>query len=140
MSPVLANTNRQIICELLNITDEEYMNYVLDKAEVWLTMYLGDDEWSKTRVMETKSFWLWWENQWNIRNNQLLNSLYELMYNCGEDIRHIRDYRYDFKKQALVLEMFNNVHSIQNLNIKPNRMVMDETYAKMIGRAIDESL
>lgn len=120
--------NRALLQRLMNMCDEEYSNLVWNKAELWINHNLCNDEIGKSILLQEPYFWKWWQQQWNRRNRILIYDLH--LSSLPDDVDVIDFVRHEFQ----------NAHSIEALNIFPNRFIMANTYANMLALATTEKL
>lgn len=106
---------RELIMAALEWDDLSYGNFVMCKAEDYLKRQCGHDAYGIQALMESPIFWKWWKNHWAQRDEVFL---YEWAnYSDLYDLRH--EYAY--------------IHCAANLHIRPNRAILEDSYAKMIG-------
>jgi hypothetical protein len=117
-----------LLRELLGISETDYNNLVLDSAVDYLNRnLLSSDTSAKSSMLTATSFWKWWVNQFERRNSIIV---YEFGYT--EVTRITRDERFHLR------EVFDAMHSVHAINVWPNRIVIEETYAIMMGEVLDE--
>ncbi len=119
---------RSLILRLSDYSENEYNNMIIAGADDYLRRNLRpEDEHAVQAMRKSRFFWKWWINQWDRRNRILLHDI-----GYDESTRICREERYIFR------QLLNSTHSAENLNVYPNRIVMDDTYAIMIGEVHDE--
>ncbi len=122
--------NRELLLRLLDYNEREYFDMVVDAAEDYLRKTLRpEDDFAITAMRKSKYFWRWWTTQWDRRNRVLIH---EFQFN--EHTRLTREQRFDMR------EVFALTHCVENLNVYPNRLVMEQTYAIMIGEVITNEM
>jgi len=122
-------TNKQIICRILELSDQDYGNMVFEQAYAYMQKIIPTDHVGMDYLSKNALFWAWWENQWNRRDAIFINrwKLSTINYILQPPVL-----------RSLKAEYYE-AHDIETLNIYPNRIVMDETYAIMIGQLIDKT-
>ena len=123
-------TNQQLLMKLMEVSPLEYHNHVMDNAYVWLDHQIGRDIFGKEVMLYSQFFWAWWTNQWNRRNRIFINRL-QL-----NDVKHILQPNV----VRALKEEYQRVHSVEALNIYPSRVVIEASYAVMVGKVIDNEL
>lgn len=112
------------IQEILHIDSDQYNQIVFDRALEYLTKILDGDAWAFEHLVKAKTFWEWWKRQWVCREFAFIQ-LHQL-----DKISH------DADVQEIVTGLWAELHSIDALNIRPNNIVMEATFAEMMGELI----
>lgn len=115
---------RAAICELLQMTELQYGQMQYDEGLNYLRTYIPSDEWGQDILLRSRIFWQWWINHWELRDR------------CFIHISKI-----EMKTLCIMREVYAQSHDGRALakNIHPNGVVMDASYAEMIGRLVDEA-
>jgi hypothetical protein len=104
---------------LTGLTDESLFWLQVDYANTYLRDVMGCDEWSIRIICESRTFWAWWLNQWERRDEEIeLNK--ENSYMANESI-------------------YKGIHHPASLNIFPHRIVMEESYAAMSTEMVKQA-
>ena len=117
---------RQEVCSLLGWTEEEYYDFQIDEGLIYLRLYLNNDQWGVELVMKCRQFWSWWRNQWHIRDCEFLAGMNE---DCPVVYR-----------QCVALYQDHNDANVLRKAITPNGVILQDTYAYMMGVLIDQTL
>jgi hypothetical protein len=117
-----AVNTRELILEMLEWDELTYGNFVMEKAEEYLNRQCGPDAYGLQALMESPIFWKWWKNHWMQRDEIFM---YEWASFNG--VQFLRD-EYEF------------VHCAANLHIRPNRVILDDSYRVMIGDYITDTV
>lgn len=112
----------------MDMSEQEYGLLVFESAYEYLDKTCGSDELAKSVLPQKQLFWSWWTNQWQRRNRVLVHDL-ELEKYAGQIISP--------SASRYVREQFLITHSVERIEEYPNRLVMDDAYAEMIGLLID---
>jgi hypothetical protein len=107
--------NRELIMEMLGWDELTYGLFVMEKAEEYLKRQCGRDAYGIQALMESQIFWKWWKNHWMQRDEAFL---YE--WANYKDAKHL-------------VNEYAVVHSAANLHMRPNKVILEDSYAKMIG-------
>lgn len=100
----------------LHLTEYEYGDMVLQYGNLWMQRYFGTQEAIIQALNSSKSFWKWWVNQWNNRDDQFIHE-YSCLLNIGTK---------DF-----TMDLYTMHHDVHSLKIIPNIIVVRE-----VGRLI----
>ena len=122
--------NTQLLIRLMEVSELDYHNNLMDIAYEYLDNQVGKDIFGKDVLLRSKFFWDWWKNQWNRRNGILIHRL-DL-----DEVCHILQP----KIVRLLRKEYQNIHSVKTLNIYPSRIVIEASYAVMVGNVIDNEL
>lgn len=115
---------QQRIQKLLGITADQYAEYVWDLGLKYAYHYTNEDDEAVRFMTQCKSYWAWWQNQFDLIDEQFI-ACYGRFENPASREAIINAWLYD--------------HSPSSLRAFPGSMVMEETYARMIGEAFDEA-
>lgn len=119
-------TNAQLLIRLLDITEDQYNNLLIDTANEYLDRSMGLDAFGKQVLLSRGHFWQWWIRQWNRREKIFIHTL------------SLRDHnKLSREERLLVLKAWYEEHSLDNLAVYPNRVVLESTYAVAVGQLID---
>lgn len=120
---------RQVIeATLLNILlllkwDElKYCYYKYHTGLDYLYLVSNGDTEVFAMLEQSRTFWNWWRNQWQLRDEAFVSSCI--------DVIHTDNRR----------RIYGSMHNAQNIynDITPNRTVFEESYAEMIGKVNKE--
>lgn len=64
--------NKQQILESCAMSDDEYCNLQFECAVEWIKYRVLDDEEVISAITSKETFWTWWINQWNLRNDEFV--------------------------------------------------------------------
>lgn len=120
--------NQQLLIRSMQMSDLDYHNYVMDVAYEYLDHYVGKDHFGKNVLLNSKSFWTWWRIQWNRRNRIFINET-----RLNEVVAIIQP-----EDSKLIKELYLEIHTVSEIQVYPNRIVMEQSYAEMIGKVFDE--
>lgn len=100
----------------LRINELQYGQMVWDNALLWMDRYFGTQPIVKEALESSKSFRLWWVNQWDNRDQEFLNmtSLAKI------------ELPLDNKTHQYTTELYQDHHNVDQLRIIPNRFVVRE--------------
>lgn len=113
--------NKDYIQKALGISADEYVIAVEQGGYQWINRYFHGDE-DMTRLVSTCGmFWKWWINQWEIRDEQFVQS-------TGIDVL---DMALDGRYWQVAFEEWLELHDVMKLQIVPNRWVI-AALSKMI--------
>lgn len=113
------------IQRLTGCTDDEYSELVFSLGMAYLEHYTDGDALGVTITSQASSFWAWYTNQWNIIDHRFLGAY---AYD-GTDAGVL-----DFLKREWIA-----AHQPAAMNVYPGKQVIDEAWAIMMGRVIDET-
>ena len=121
------DTSKDLIMSITGMTAEAYELHKTDTAVDYLNDVLEFDQWGRTQLIQSSHFWLWWNNQWALRNEKLVHDFALDQLSTKE----VAEYR------EVVAQTYLDTHQIATLNIYPNRVVMEGTFNKMVSRMLD---
>lgn len=123
--------------EMLQWTDMEYSNFLLECGMAYLHFYLPPaDDWGRKMLQSSKTFWSWWRSQWSQRDNDFVCQFSEgLAVNDSGDLQEC----YTVENLRIIYQHVNNPATLAS-DIYPNRVVLDESYNQMICELIKEEL
>lgn len=96
----------------------DYMNIQHQYGLRYLREAMQLDEWNARLMEEQPTFWKWWINEWNLRNER-------------EFLPQVEQYT---KRRALYL----TIHNPMRFNRAPSDVVLSESYAAMISKLNNE--
>lgn len=67
--------NKQRICEMMQISEEQYAWLQYNQGIAYLMWYLPADEDARAWLEADKLYWNWWKNWWAIRDEVFLNNM-----------------------------------------------------------------
>lgn len=119
--------NKRDILTMTFTSEEAYATLQFNTAIAWIRANIWPDEDLVSAMIEQKAFWLWWVNQWNIRDDEFLTDHieYALYKGCNEFLPT------DELKQEWLL-----THDVRNIQIQATDSVMQAAYETMISTAI----
>ena len=124
--------HRQIktkICQLINITDQEYFWFITDTGILYLRDILKLDKFSIEQMTSNKIFWNWWKQQWINRDEQFIKK-YPLMRSGKRILRAQAD------RDRIRNFYLRDYHKIEHL---PCYLIqLEDAYDKMIQQIIQE--
>lgn len=104
------------------ISKEELAKLKWETAEQWLTEQTYGDNMGIQALMETASFWTWWENQWQIVDRAFVK----------EHARYL--YMNDADSKALLLSLYKEAHNAEGMTIQLGREQLDQAYNLLVGK------
>ncbi|KAA2245520.1 hypothetical protein F0L74_06055 [Chitinophaga agrisoli] len=111
-----------LICGLLSWEQMEYAEFQHDTGLEYLRLYIPDDPDGQDLLIRSQIYWQWWLNHWLARDRSYI--LARVDCNLSTDERR-------FLYRAL-----NNAGELVR-DIYPNRVILEQSYAEMIGRLFD---
>lgn len=114
-------TNQEHIQKALGISLDEYTIAVEQAGYEWINRYFNNDDEAVRIISSCKMFWLWWVNQWEIRDAEFVRM-------TGVDII---DTPLEGRYWQAAFEDWVDIHAVKKLSIIPNRLVIKEL-SKMI--------
>ncbi len=125
-----AKTNEKLLISAMEVSELDYNTHVMDVAYEYLEKNISKDVFGINFLLASKSFWIWWSIQWDRRNRIFINEtrLNEVVAIIQPDARN------------MIRELYMETHCVSEIHVYPNRMVMEQSYAEMIGKAFKESV
>lgn len=120
---------KNLLQGIMAMTGDAYNQLVYDVAIDYLHQVLELDQWGQDQLQNAKHFWMWWQEQWARRNNILV---------CQFGLNEIDKSDFEHYREVITTE-FHKIHSLNSLNIYPDRIVMENSFADMIGVMIDQT-
>lgn len=114
-----AEHTRELVMALLDWDAQRYGSFVFEMAEQYLQRQCGRDAYGVQALLESTIFWKWWRNHWSQRDSEFLYMWADCSYQT--DVQN----EYEF------------LHSACNLHMRPNKVVLGDTYAVMINDYIN---
>lgn len=113
---------KQRVCDLLNWDELAYAEYQYKAGLLYLQHYIPNDPSGIDMLASNKVYWSWWKNRWADRDKQFCNPGTPML--C----------------LSTRLKMYHLLHNPEYLakEIWPNGVVLNDSYAKMIGDVIDD--
>jgi len=109
------------IMRLLDWNEQQYADFQFDQAYEYLKFWIGEEVWGAKELPMSAAFWAWWRNHW-----------------------HKRDLSFMDKARAMSMNERRNyyafIHSPKAIAFKPQSVVMDDAYAKMIYNLTHEEV
>lgn len=118
-----ASALKGCICDLLKWTDQEYAEYQYNNGIEFLDHYIPDDPTAADQLIRSRIYWAWWRNQWMLRDAVYINAT------------HIH-------RLCPLVESYKVMHDPRDLasSLYIGRVILEQSYAEMIGRLFDSSL
>jgi hypothetical protein len=102
-------------------THDEYCQAQFEGAYKYLHYFIPGDEQGIDILVKSKTFWVWWRNQWAIREEDFL------MNDCTV-----------IKNSAALKRIWLSLHKPHNITAVPGKIVFEESYALMIADLLKE--
>lgn len=119
-----AQAMKEAVMRLLDCDELQYNRLQFEEGVKYLQTYLNGDSASVAMMEQSRTFWNWWRNHWSNRD-ELFMTLHEQNPICRTEI-------------ARQLYMQYNRGRMLAKSIHPNAIVLNESYAVMIGELIEE--
>lgn len=116
------SASKDILLRLMKMDELEYGKLVMDTAHQYLHQILLYDRAGKKMLWRSSYFWIWWSRQWERRNTILISELH---------LHTLYDTPVDDELASWIRSEFQETHSIQKLNILPNRLVLASSFSSM---------
>lgn len=115
-------STKLLIMHLLNWDELQYGEFQYKTGTQYLQAYIPHDPAGIDMLIESRIFWNWWKNHWLQRDEEFLKDA---------QVRH--------SHQALIVSMYICTHCPDTLvgQIRPQAVVLADSYSKMIGNLID---
>ena len=107
---------KNIIIKSIGITEMRYCTMVMEAGYSWLRSNFGKDASIVNNIAKMRLFWLWWNNQWEIRDAEYVRITSISLINevlCGD-------------VKSIATELYNDIHNPYHIRVIPNRMLKDE--------------
>lgn len=116
----MATTAMHQVCSILQMSQQQYANYQYKAGCNYLQHYIPNDPQGIDMLIESKLFWNWFKLHWSKRDAEFIQAANGL-------------------SQAEAVALFDDIHnpSILAAGIRPNSVVLGESYARLIGQIID---
>lgn len=116
-----ANLQEQVI-ELLRWTEMEYNTFQFESGLAFVESYISRDSPYGQVLLQSRVFWAWWKNQWALRNEIFVR-----------DVDRI-------SKRWCIEDWYKTMNSGKALacHTHPNRRVIDDSYAEMITKFVND--
>ena len=112
-------SNKHLILRLLDMSGEAYELQLFESAFAYLEMrheYINEDD--RATLVQNKLFWVWWTNQWERRNNIVLNQ-----FNYTDVLMVPSD---GVRKRARMA--YDTMHEVSAMNFMINRFIVRSTF------------
>ncbi len=108
----MTQSNKDIIIKSLGVPEFEYREFKRDAAWIWLDKFFGDPE-SEDAISLIPLFWKWWNNQWDIRDEEFirLTNLHQINEVLTGQVR------------VNALSLYNEIHNVHDFIVQPNRFL-----------------
>ena len=118
--------NKQMILERMFMSEEAYNVLQWNTAIAWVRENVWNDEDMVSAVITQPDFWTWWENQWNLCDEQFLidHIEYVLYVGCSDILDDEQ-----FKTEWLL------THSVKNIEVMPHSAIMQRAYSNVLSKA-----
>lgn len=112
----MKNRYHSLMLHALKINPAHYEAILINHALRWIASQFGHDYKTQEVVASSPLFWLWWRNQWSLRDDKFVyeTSLHKLQYPITST------------DKELLMELYLDTHSVADLNIQFNKLVRDE--------------
>jgi hypothetical protein len=115
----MALSTKELVQALLGWDDLQYGNFQMEQGELYLKKLIGPDVYGIDFLMQSPTFWKWWINLWNKRDQDFINELVNT-------------------DQEECIEVYRFTHSPYRLTSKPHKAILEESYRQMVGDAFDQ--
>jgi hypothetical protein len=113
--------SEQLLCRLMDMSQQDYRNFFFESAMEWIEFSTPTDKRGQEILAATPSFWAYWANQWEKRNQQLIKSM-------ALEAFHFIISPAD---RAIVREAFVDTHHIDVTHVlRLNSIVIQEWYTR----------
>jgi hypothetical protein len=107
------------VMAVMGWNETEYANYIMECGYAYLRHYIPNETEAMIQcITHSRIFWNWWKLEWHARDTAFASHYYKLIkIDCAKEIYH-------------------NEHDPRTLAacIYPNGVVLEESYAIMIGK------
>jgi len=110
--------NKELICQLLEISELDYQTMLMNRGEEYLQYVLKMDSEGLKRLKYSRFFWAWWANQYDRRNRLFI-------------VEHSLDKVYSILQPDVVRvlrDLYNDHQESKELTIYPNEVIMRLIY------------
>lgn len=118
---LLTESNKQRVCQLLGWDLADYTAYQEAKGLDYIKQAICGDDFSVDTVAQCALFWRWWVNHWNARDAEFLTNAPNWPISW-----------YGRK--------YEDLNDVDGFTFWPHRIIMEQTYAYMIGQTIKEAV
>jgi hypothetical protein len=118
-----AEYNRLLIYDALKFNESVYNQLVFDHGMQWVSKYFLNDSGIEYAVAKSVLFWKWWKNQWELRDAQFVFEA-----NLKQQERPLNG-----DCLMIALELYYEAHNPTELNIHPNRFVLEEIKKNLLA-------
>lgn len=115
----VAVTHKELIQALLDWDELQYCNFQMEQGELYLNKLIGPDQYGIEFLVKSPTFWKWWINLWNKRDQDFIA---ELVNTDKEEC----------------IEVYRFTHSPYRLTSRPHKVILEESYRQMVGDAFDQ--
>jgi hypothetical protein len=119
---IMKNKNQQLICKALGLTDLSYSEMVFEYATLWFNRYFFNNDIMVNALEASPSFWAWWKNQWEIRNERFI---------CEANLNTI-ELPLEVDCKLIALGLYYDAHDVMGLQVFPNKLVRIEAGREII--------
>src|SRR5688572_21212950 len=113
-------TPKELLQHLMKMDDLEYGRMVMATANQYLQKVLICDKEGKKMLFRHRYFWVWWSRQWERRNKILIEDLH---------LDQLYSLPVDQELASWIRTEYFRTHSIEQLNILPNRLVLSSSFS-----------
>src|SRR6185437_4175861 len=123
VAKIKAKRTQELVLAMLEWSNDNHFEFVIDKAQEYLAKQLSPDETGKRRLMAQPEFWTWWRNHWSRRDADFVEQC------LGEtDIDNLRAY-------------YRHIHSYDRLQtIRPHKCLLQRSFAKAMQPVLDKEV
>lgn len=117
----ITEANKQQVCKLLGWTEKQYCHYQQEQGLAYLSEFICGDDWSVNNVAKSESFWRWWVNHWNQRDDEFITSVHNFPVSWR-------------------LQRYHDLNDVDGFAFWPHRVIMEQTYCLMIDELNKQSV
>lgn len=118
---------KQAVIKLLDWSEQGYCDFQYEQGLKYLKTYLPgrdkeDGEYHQNILASSRAFWNWWKNHWAQRDQQF-----------------IKNYTGSLVLRRVVYMEINNGKALA-YDIRPNSVILQETYIPMVDSIIEKAI
>jgi hypothetical protein len=118
-------TTKQQVISLLRWSEDQYASFQYKMGKQYLQSYISKDPAGIDMLVGSRIFWNWWKNQWMLRDIEFIQigATTEYFDKAGDGIYRL-------------------IHSPEKLigTIYPSAVILEDSYAEMIGNVIKSEI
>jgi hypothetical protein len=125
-----AAMNEKVLQLSLGISPDDRSDLIYRFGCDYIENYCPIEIWPQAcqEILETKSFWKWWQNQWEKR---------EIKFIMEWDLRFAEEL-VDVDKRIMLIQVYHFINNWAMIGVYPNRVVVDEYWAEVIEHVFKE--